>query len=233
MDPLAENYPSYSSYNYTLNNPINLIDPDGRSPQDTDPPIYIMGFKSKKYQRSPGDNHFVNVAYKSIENINDNAIRFYGHGNTNFMSMQDKNINENGHYIKTSNQLENLIKLNGGGERWKNMKQSGGTFISYACNNGVEGGIMQQLSNNEDFKNIIFVGASEYVYGSKDYTLGRHFSGKSQEEGGVWNIYSDGKLVGTREWDWKPTEIDPKTFKDVLPKVDKTFIEKVIDFITF
>jgi len=32
VDPLAEKYPSYSSYNYTLNNPINLVDPDGRAP---------------------------------------------------------------------------------------------------------------------------------------------------------------------------------------------------------
>ncbi|WOI21621.1 SpvB/TcaC N-terminal domain-containing protein [Nonlabens ulvanivorans] len=34
VDPLAEKYYSYSSYAYTLNNPINYIDPDGRQVED-------------------------------------------------------------------------------------------------------------------------------------------------------------------------------------------------------
>lgn len=32
VDPLAEKFPAWSSYNYTMNNPINMIDPDGREP---------------------------------------------------------------------------------------------------------------------------------------------------------------------------------------------------------
>jgi len=32
IDPLAEEFPAWSPYNYTMNNPINLIDHDGRAP---------------------------------------------------------------------------------------------------------------------------------------------------------------------------------------------------------
>ena len=31
VDPLADNYPSWSPYNYTLNNPIKNVDPDGKA----------------------------------------------------------------------------------------------------------------------------------------------------------------------------------------------------------
>jgi hypothetical protein len=37
VDPLADQKPSLTPYNFTENNPINLVDPDGRAP--TEPPL--------------------------------------------------------------------------------------------------------------------------------------------------------------------------------------------------
>ena len=34
MDPLADKYPGWNPYNYTLNNPVRLVDPNGGTPDD-------------------------------------------------------------------------------------------------------------------------------------------------------------------------------------------------------
>jgi len=34
VDPLAQDFAAYSGYNYVLGNPVKLVDPDGRSPDD-------------------------------------------------------------------------------------------------------------------------------------------------------------------------------------------------------
>ncbi|MDQ7917831.1 RHS repeat-associated core domain-containing protein [Mesonia sp. MT50] len=34
VDPLAESMPEWSPYNYTMNNPLRYVDPDGRAPED-------------------------------------------------------------------------------------------------------------------------------------------------------------------------------------------------------
>jgi len=38
FDPLTEEYPDWSPYNYILNNPVRLVDQDGRKPGDPQGP---------------------------------------------------------------------------------------------------------------------------------------------------------------------------------------------------
>ncbi len=51
VDPLAHEFPGWSSYNFTMNNPLNLVDPDGRSAN----PVYdtegeFLGNTSEGFQ---------------------------------------------------------------------------------------------------------------------------------------------------------------------------------------
>lgn len=65
VDPLAEKYPGVSPYAYCLNNPLNIIDPDGRD-------IIILIFGSNDTES--GADH-ASFAIGS----NDNKLKYYSH----------------------------------------------------------------------------------------------------------------------------------------------------------
>jgi|688.fasta_scaffold03698_5 hypothetical protein len=87
-DPLASEFPSWSPYNYVLNNPIRLNDPDGRAPD-----VYIYGPDADKAVTALNNSSSLGISrdassgklsasgkasnpaeQKLVEAINDNSI---------------------------------------------------------------------------------------------------------------------------------------------------------------
>jgi len=210
-------YYDYDTKQYTDENTGEISDQASAiayhtSSNNGKPPAYLNGFHKAYSKRTVAEQKMVRTAYAMMENVTDDALRFFGHGYDEHLTYRGTKKNGTRIFAK---KLDNFLTKSSVGERWVEIKRDGGTFISYACRNGVEGGILEQASDMEEFSNVIFVGATMNVSPSSNNDDGKFFSGSNKNEKGVWNIYRGGEKVDSRPWNWQPVEIDPATLKDI------------------
>ncbi|MFB9110344.1 RHS repeat-associated core domain-containing protein [Flavobacterium gyeonganense] len=226
VDPLAKAYPHYTPYIFSGNKLIHAIELEGMEEYEL--------FLPSPFQRSIEDAIIAKNCQAIMNKVDDKAYRLFAHGAPDFVQGYDKGGHKTQEYCPS---LDKFLNQSYHSDKWKEMKEEGGTFISYACNTGDEGGVMQQLSKKEGNENIIFIAATEYVnhLPSTDKKTGdvkgrvevftKRQGGKVKY--GVWNIYKGGKLIDTKPYDWQPTEIDLKTMDK---PIEKTFFEIVKEF---
>lgn len=171
VDPLAEIFPNWNPYNYTMQNPINLTDPTGMSPEggDGDPPVKGATTKAPNGDTLTGngknwidnDGHAVDPDLYGIETVTITGKTreqgFYG-GPLYTKGSDEDHINFSGalggvHYGNKNNYLNGEIK-SFNFKSYNNSTQ--GNYEVGAEVSGVEGNISGGLK----YKNWIGVRGS-------------------------------------------------------------------------
>ncbi len=108
VDPLADKFPLYSPYNFCLNNPIRLVDPDGAAPGDPPGPGHYSASINSRYIGFGLRHPFASLRIgfgvtKGASDISTNATRFATRGEVLYGSKrgQKDEGSENGAFRHT------------------------------------------------------------------------------------------------------------------------------------
>lgn len=102
-DPLSEEFPSWSPYNFVMNNPIRLVDPDGRAPFD-----WIVWTSKKGQQHITYDNNIKDLK-QARAGIYKNATKVFADGSAHSADYSQRvEFASNGNYLVNNGTKKNI-----------------------------------------------------------------------------------------------------------------------------
>jgi len=127
VDPLASEFAGTSPYEFCLNNPVILIDPDGMKPEE---PVILLSKRDKA-------NAVINEAANNYPyKKGDGIFTVFAHANSSTLQYVDEN--EVSHFISTAAQFDELMKEKSAA--YKEARESGKKImvVLMACDAGVD-----------------------------------------------------------------------------------------------
>lgn len=188
MDPLCEKYYSISPYAWCMNNPVRLVDPDGRENVDSFDP------------NDPRTHKILDA--KNVFPQNTNVIHVWAHGQTSYI----ETYNDQGshkEYISNADGLNAF--LNSKSELWMNVDDhSGMVIVLHSCWTGAgDNSIAQIISSDPNFKDVLIVAPSTSILVQNGIEYGPT-QDINYQDSGCWKMFMNGEMVNSFSAKSKP-----------------------------
>ncbi len=219
LDPLMSKYPSVSSYIFTLNNPINFIDPDGR----------VVIFINGQHDGNGGTSAYWNGWDKKvIDKIQDYHTPIYrdgasgGWGNTFYTNWMKSSVSSiSGQVLSALNNFEEGLKrgivVNQTIDIQLPEVNSNNLYIVNRYNAGASQGIadafsiFQNLESNESIKVITHSMGTAYARGYVNGVL-------SQVD--KWNELNPNNKIDSKTLFEMEVDVSPFPGVGIMPKIE-------------